>query len=185
LRTGRIIGGVALFAAVLGLLAETSSRSPGKVAPGTELPVVTLPDLLDFPGATGWLAGPCDEPSCTGEWRHTTGQRVQVLVVPVPDPRRLRDLTARLQDQALAGGGRVDFIDQAGGVLRMLRPGIVGDSPVVVLSYVLPAPDARALHIVTSTVPPESQEPGDARVRDLLAFAAWVRPPEVSPGVSP
>jgi hypothetical protein len=142
----------------------------------TAPPPVMLGELLEFPGATDWRAASCAEASCTGEWVHVGGQRVQVLLVPVPDPTRLTDLATRLQQRVVADGGRADRIDQAGGVLRMLRPAVVDGVESVVFSYVIPAPDRRALHLVNSTVATEAQIAGDERLRDLLAFAAWVQP---------
>gem|GEM_PF-4426489 len=97
--------------------------------------------------------------------------------MPVSEPHLLPALAARLQQQIRDEGGRAERIVQAGGVIRMLRPANLDGVESVVISYVIPAPDARALHIVNSTVPHAAQVRGDQRVVDLLAFAAWVKEP--------
>jgi hypothetical protein len=180
MRTGAVVGVVVVVVAV-GLLVRTqTSTSPSpSTEPSAAVPegahVVSLDDVLDFPGATGWRSVACEEPSCASAWTHDSGLRVHVLVVPVPDPRKLPELASRLQAGVVADGGRVDRIEQAGGVVRMLRPAVVDGVDSVVISYVIPAPDAHALHIVTASTPLSDQVAADERVRDLLAFAAWVR----------
>lgn len=154
-------------------------------APGNgprEQLVVRLDDVLDFPGATGWRAGACKDASCAGAWTHESGLAAEVLVVPIPDPRRLPELAGRLQRDVVGAGGRVDPIPQAGGLIRMLRPANVDGVESVIISYVLPAPDQRAVHILTASAALVDQERADERVRDLLAFAAWVRPEPSMPG---
>jgi hypothetical protein len=167
MRTGVIVGGILLVAGGLLGLSVIGDRPRA---------VVTLDDVLAFPGATGWSVSECADASCSGEWRHASGLVVQVLVVPVPEPARLPDLAQRLQSDVVADGGRVDTLAQGGGVIRMLRPVDVDGVEHVVISYVLVAPDQRALHVVTTSTRLSEQVPADERVRDLLAFAAWVRP---------
>lgn len=174
MRGGAVVGIVVVVVAA-GLLVRSLPSLPATDAVPAGARVVSLDDVLDFPGATGWHAVGCDEPSCAGAWAHDSGLQVQVLVVPVPDPGKLPELAGRLQTSVVADGGRVDRIDQAGGVVRMLRPAPVGGVDGVVISYVIPAPDNHALHIVTATAPLSDQVSADERVRDLLAFAAWVR----------
>jgi len=164
--------GTTVVGVAAGLLWRAGPDAPTPAA----VPVVGH-DVLEFPGATGWRAAPCGEASCTSEWLHGEGQRVQVLLVPVSEPHLLPALAARLQQQIRDEGGRAERIVQAGGVIRMLRPANLDGVESVVISYVIPAPDARALHIVNSTVPHAAQVRGDQRVVDLLAFAAWVKEP--------
>lgn len=183
MRIAAVVGVVIVVVAagvLVRTLPETSAAEISPTAVPTGARVVSLDDVLGFPGATGWRPGSCEEPSCASVWTHDSGLRVQVLVVPVPDPRKLPELAGRLQSGVVAEGGRADRIDQAGGVVRMLRPAVVDGVDSVVISYVIPAPDARALHIVTASAPLADQVATDERVRDLLAFSAWVRaaPPE-------
>jgi hypothetical protein len=171
MRGGAVVGALLLCAGGAFLIRSLEASPPPSPT------VVTLGDVLDFPGATGWRPGSCSDPSCAGAWRHDDGVEVQVLVVPVPDPGRLAALAARLQDDVVAHGGRVDTIAQGGGVIRMLRPATLEGVEHVVISYVLTAPAQRSLHIVTATTTLARQVAVDERVRDLLAFAAWVEPP--------
>lgn len=178
---------------LLGLLAALwQQRAPTTSPP---LPVVAgvdpnaavltaEPVALGFPGATDWRA----EPSCTdvaaadpcvSQWRHTTGQVARVLLLPVPDPARLPQLAARLQEQTKASGGVAEDITTAGGqqVIRLLQPmrdADHADATLVGFTYVLTAPDHRTLHMVTSSAPLKDEAEADRRLQDLLAFGAWV-----------
>ena len=117
-----------------------------------------------------------DDP-CVGEWHHKSGQRVRVLVVPVPDKSKLVDLAARIQRQVEPEGGKAIAIEQAGQrLVRVVRPVKADDGQdLVVIEYILISPDDNLLHMVTSSAPWEQQAVADGRVRDLLAFAAWVQ----------
>jgi hypothetical protein len=173
MRRGAVVG-VAVVVVAAGLLGLARPRSPTPDSVAGPR-VVTLDDALDFPGATGWRAGMCAEPSCASMWTHDSGVTVQVLVVPVPDPTQISALAGRLQAKVVQEGGRADRIDEAGGVVRMLRPAPIDGGDGVAISYVIPSPDGRALHIVATSAPLAGQVTVDERVRDLLAFAAWVR----------
>jgi hypothetical protein len=175
-RSGAVVGGVVIVGAAVALVwtVPSSRRADDAVPAGTR--VIVLEDVLDFPGATGWRAGACDDASCASSFTHDSGLRAEVLVVPVPDPAKLPELAGRLQAAVVAEGGRAERIEQGGGVVRMLRPAVVDGVDSVVISYAIPAPDARALHIVTASAPLSQQVTADDRVRDLLSFSAWVRP---------
>lgn len=139
---------------------------------------------LGFPGATDWHADPaCTDVAptdpCVSQWRHTTGQLARVLLLPVPDPSRLPQLAARLQEQTKASGGVAEDITTAGGqqVIRLLQPmrdADHADATLVGFTYVLTAPDRRTLHMVTSSAPLKDEADADRRLNDLLAFGAWV-----------
>lgn len=150
-------------------------------------PVVTVLDpqlMLGFPGATGWHEeSACHDvdatDACAGEWTFQSGQKVRVLLVPVVDPERLTLMTQKLKQRVEEQGGVVGELPYQGGkAVRMLQPVVRAEDNVdlVNISYVLPAPDRRLLHIVTSLVSHKEQVEADQRIRDLLAFAAWVEP---------
>jgi hypothetical protein len=166
-----LVIGVACVVGALGLWLRAPASTSTTPPPAQRV----LADVLDFPGATGWRPATCREAACAGAWTHDSGQQVDVVVLPVPDPARLSALADRLQAQVTGAGGRVDRLELAGGVLRMLRPVDDDARPMVLINYIITAPEQRALHVVSSLVPFSDQEQGDARVRDLLAFAAWVR----------
>ncbi|MDP2344287.1 MAG: hypothetical protein Q8O67_25230 [Deltaproteobacteria bacterium] len=161
---------VALVAAFLLLRA-----GPAAVA------VVEKQLVLSFPGATGWREEPaCTDvdatDACAGEWTHEGGQKVRVLLLPLIDAARLGTLTQRLQQQVEAKGGVVGELDLQGNkVVRMLQPVVRAEDnvDVVNITYLLPSPDRRLLHLVTSLVLQKEQIEADQRVRDLLAFSAW------------
>jgi hypothetical protein len=151
----------------------------------TDGPRVVVLDgsVLGFPGATDWVDVPCSDVGpddlCQGQWRHSSGQIARVLLLPLPDPSKLATLAGRLQAQTQAAGGVAEVIEGERPAIRLLQPmrdAARGDAVVVGLTYVLTAPDSRSLHLLTSTVPLAEQEPGDQRLRDLLAFGAWLDP---------
>lgn len=180
---------------LLGLLAALwQQRAPS--AAETTIPVVAgvdpkapvlkaEPVALGFPGATDWHADPaCTDVAptdpCVSQWRHTSGQLARVLLLPVPDPARLPQLAARLQEQTKASGGVAEDITTAGGqqVIRLLQPmrdADHADATLVGFTYVLTAPDHRTLHMVTSSAPLKDEADADRRLQDLLAFGAWVQ----------
>jgi hypothetical protein len=143
--------------------------------------VVVLESTLGFPGALDWQQVACSDVAaddlCQSQWMHREGQVARVLLLPVPDPSKLATLSERLSAQARAAGGIAEVVDGAQRAIRLLQPmrdASHDDALVVSLTYVLTAPEGRALHLLTSTVPISSQEPGDQRLRDLLAFGAWL-----------
>lgn len=149
----------------------------------TTIPRVVVLDgsVLGFPGATDWVDVPCSDVGpddlCQGQWRHATGQIARVLLLPLPDPSKLAALAERLKAQARAAGGVAEVIAGERPAIRLLQPmrdASQGDDVVVGLTYVLTAPDSRSLLLLTSTVPLSEQEAGDQRLRDLLAFGAWL-----------
>jgi hypothetical protein len=139
--------------------------------------------VLGFPGATDWRDVPCSDVGpddlCQGQWRHESGQVARVLLLPLPDPSKLDTLAERLQTQTRAAGGIAERIDGERPAIRLLQPmrdATRGDVVIVGLTYVVTAPDGRSLHLLTSSVPLADQEAGDRRLRDLLAFGAWLDP---------
>jgi hypothetical protein len=143
--------------------------------------VVLDGSVLGFPGATDWVDVPCSDVGpddlCQGQWRHATGQIARVLLLPLPDPSKLATLAERLQAQTRAAGGVAEVIAGERPAIRLLQPMRDAghhDAVLVGLTYVLTAPDNRSLHLLTSTVPLAEQEAGDQRLRDLLAFGAWL-----------
>lgn len=146
-------------------------------------PVVESRMALDFPGATGWKAeAACTDvvaaDFCAGEWTHEQGQKVRVLLVPLPDPGKLASMTERLKADVESKGGVVQEVEQGGTrVVRLLQPAVRAEdnAAVVNISYLMASPDQRLLHIVTSLAPQPQQEAADGRVRDLLAFAVWTQ----------
>jgi hypothetical protein len=141
--------------------------------------------VLGFPGATGWTENECADVAasdlCLGQWRHDSGQVARVLLLPVPDPRKLASLSQRLTEQATASGGVAEVIDNDNGrVIRMLQPmrdADHGDRALVAVTYIITSPDQRSLHLLTSTVPLADEVVADGRVRDLLAFGVWIGAP--------
>ena len=145
--------------------------------------VVTLESELGFPGANDWQQVACTDVAasdlCQSQWIHHEGQLARVLLLPVPDPSKLTTLAERLSTQVRAAGGVAEVVDEARGAIRLLQPmrdAAHDDALLVSLTYVLTAPEGRALHLLTSTVPVANQESGDRRLRDLLAFGAWLAP---------
>ena len=138
--------------------------------------------VLGFPGATGWSENDCAEVAasdvCLGQWRHDSGQVARVLLLPVPDPRKLTSLARRLTEQTTASGGVAEVIDNDNGrVIRMLQPmrdADHDDRALVAITYVITSPDQRSLHLLTSTVPLADEVVADGRMRDLLAFGVWI-----------
>ena len=166
-------GGVAL------LWPTTTTTTP------TDGPRVVVLDgsVLGFPGASDWVDVPCSDVGpddlCQGQWRHASGQIARVLLLPLPDPSMLATLAERLQAQTRAAGGIAERIEGERPAIRLLQPmrdAANHDAVVVGLTYVLTAPDGRSLHLLTSSVPLAEQETGDQRLRDLLAFGAWLDP---------
>ena len=101
---------------------------------------------------------------------------------------RVEAFAAKLQQQATAAGGLAEVVDGDKGAIRLLQPMRAadrGDAVVVGITYVVPAPDRRALHLLTSSAPLADQEAGDQRVRDLLAFGAWVDDDDGAHGGAP
>jgi hypothetical protein len=141
--------------------------------------------VLSFPGATGWIEEPaCTDvaptDACAGEWTfgggREQGQKVRVLLLPIVDAARLGTLTQRLKSKVEEQGGVVSELEtREGKIVRMLQPGVRAEDnvDVVNITYLLPSPDRRILHMVTSLVTTQGQIEGDQRVRDLLAFAAF------------
>lgn len=168
---------------LIALWPSWSSPSPTMPGPGPRV-VVLDGQRLGFPGATGWRDVPCSDVAadelCQGQWVHDGGQVARVLLLPLPDPSKLESLGERLQQQATAAGGVasvVPGVDGAPGGIRLLQPmrdADRGDALLAGITYVVPAPSRQALHLLTSTVPLADQEPGDQRLRDLLAFGAWL-----------
>ena len=166
-------------AAVLLLRGAPSSSSSSSSEPAGQHPDSTR---LAFPGATGWREeAACTDvdakDACAGEWTGAGGQKVRVLLLPVGDPARLATMTQKLQTNVQAQGGVVgEFATKDGKVVRLLQPVVRAEDDVdlVNISYLLVSPDRRLLHIVTSLVTQQEQVDADQRVRDLLAFAAWV-----------
>ena len=169
------LGLVVAVVAVFFLL--RSPDEPAPVAAGVHERLV-----LTFPGATGWR----EEDACTnvdatdacaGEWTAEQGQKARVLLLPVVDVARLAAMTAKLKVRVEEQGGVVSELDtHEGKIVRMLQPAKAeGDVDVVNITYLLPSPDRKLLHMLTSVVPQGDQVDADQRLRDLLAFAAFTR----------
>lgn len=184
---GVAVSGVAawLSTSTTSTATATATTIPGP--PGTRV-VVLDGSRLAFPGVDGWSEEPCSdvaaEDLCQSQWRHTGGQIARVLLLPLPDPGKLDAFATRLQQQVTAAGGVAEVVDGDKGAIRLLQPMRAADradAVVVGITYVVPAPDRGALHLLTSTAPLAEQEPGDQRVRDLLAFGAWVHDDDDAP----
>jgi hypothetical protein len=48
-----------------------------------------------------------------------------------------------------------------------------GAMDVASINYVLVGKDEKAVHLITSIVPFDAQQPADQRLRELLTTAAW------------
>jgi hypothetical protein len=172
-----------LIAFVVGCLVGVGGLWSLWPSPSTSPPrVVVLESALGFPGAVDWRQLPCSDVAaadlCQSQWVHRDGQVARVLLLPVPDPTKLTTLAERLATQARAAGGVAEVVDTERHAIRLLQPmrdAAHDDALLVGLTYVLTAPEGRALHLLTSTVPLADQEPGDQRLRDLLAFGAWLQ----------
>lgn len=155
-------------------------------APKVAVDVVESHVALAFPGATGWkeesgCSDTADTDLCGGEWTHENGQKARVLLVPLIDPSRLASFTKRLRQQTEERGGVVQELDAAQTkVVRLLQPVVRAEDNVrlVNITYVIPGPDHRFLHLLTSLVTEDDQVGADGRLRDLLAFAVWAAPGE-------
>jgi hypothetical protein len=171
-----VVGGALLVVVAAALLWKPTATTDD--APRVRVVRATV--SLGFPGATGWREQPeClgkdTKESCTGEWLHDSGQRVQIFILPVADEGALARMTANLRATVIPQGGVVDEVDQNGQrVVRFLQPLPGTDSALISVNYLLAAPDNASMHIVTSVVPITDQVAGDGRLRDLLAFAAWL-----------
>lgn len=174
-----LLAGVAVL-----LMALAAWRTTVVPAPAS-LPAVVTHDgsVLGFPGATDWTAeAKCTDVAatdpCVGQWRHTGGQVARVLVLPVPDEGRLALLATRLREQTQATGGVAEVIEQNGQqVIRLLQPmrdADHKDATLIGFTYVLTAPDKKAVHMLTSSSPLADEQAADQRLRDLLAFGAWL-----------
>ncbi len=182
------LGAAALVIAIVVVMrptaTETASTSAAAAVPDgvPDGAVVIDGSRLSFPGATGWREEPCagqaDGDVCLGQWAHDGGQVARVLLLPLPDPSKLDSLAERLRQQTEASGGVADKVegDGAGTVIRLLQPmkdADHQDADVVAITYVVPAPDRRSVHLLSSSAPLAQQEAADGRVRDLLAFGVW------------
>lgn len=161
---------------------SSETTTTRRLSPSEPAVIVNLNDTrLSFPGATGWSedAGCTDVAEtdpCVGQWRHDAGQRVQILLIPVPDATRLAAFQERFVAQVRAQGGVAEVIDHNGAqVVRALQPMRGDDDALFVgITYALTAPGGTGLHLVTSRAPLADEEAADGRVRDLLAFGAWI-----------
>lgn len=152
--------------------------------------------VLEFPGASFWKAeerctGLAEGDICGGEWTHDNGQKARVLLLPILDSRQLDNFTRRLKEKVEAGGGVVEefepaqLMGQSGApkdaphkIVRLLQPAVRDEdnARMVNVTYVLPGPDNRVLHLLTSLVREDDQVGADGRLRDLLAFGVWTTP---------
>ncbi len=166
-------------------------RQPGEVSR-----VIETREVLEFPGASFWKEEErCTDLSegdiCGGEWTHNNGQKARVLLLPIVDSRRLDSFTKRLKTKVEAEGGVVEefvpslLMGQCGlpgdtplRIVRLLQPMVRAEDNVrmVNITYVLPGPDNRVLHLLTSLSTEADQVGADGRIRDLLAFGAWTTP---------
>ncbi len=158
----------------LDVLRRTGANDPG-AAPSFE--------SVAFVDAPGWTrhAGPCTEvrpeDGCVGEWRHEGGQAARVFAIAVPDRPALDGFVQRLEESVTKNGGVVERLAQPSStgeltLVRFLQPAPGG---LATINYALPGRDGRALHLVTSVVPFDEQQPADARLRALLERATWAR----------
>jgi hypothetical protein len=127
--------------------------------------------------------GQCSEGSsaegCDSQWHHTeTKQLTRVFVIPVKDKRALTSFMEKLESDVKARDGVAEHFTQGElSVMRFLeraRQGVDGGSmDVASINYVLVGKDQKAVHLITSIVPFDEQQPADQRLRDLLTTAAW------------
>lgn len=174
-----IVAGVAALLVAFVVWRQTVVRTPTSVAALVEHDG----SVLGFPAATDWSAeAKCtdvaDTDPCVGQWHHTSGQIARVLVLPVPDAARLAQLGSRLREQTQAQGGVAEVIDHNGQqVIRLLQPmrdADHADATLIGFTYVLTAPDKKAVHMLTSSSPIADEQVADQRLRDLLAFGVWL-----------
>lgn len=162
--------------------ARSDTKEGAKDPASAEAP--RAPEHIAF-AHEGWSGarGPCTESltaqGCDSEWRHVaTHQLVRVFFVALPDERGLNGFMAKLESDVTSRGGIVERIDQGGNQLiryleRARVDGDAGSIEVASLSYVLVGRDAKAVHLITSVVPVDDQQPSDERLRALLGTASW------------
>jgi hypothetical protein len=162
---------------------KANTETGDKTAPAKT--VVTSELALDFPGASQFAAVECEPATnqndgCVSSWKHQAGWRADVLAMPIPPDVAPPAFVERVQNNAKQLGGTADFFAQGTQrVGRMLLPQDAGAN--VAISYLLPAPDGKALHILTTVRPAPEQVLADTALRDLLMFAAWVKPTAHAP----
>ena len=156
-------------------------------------------EVVVFTGAPGWTGGrACTdvnaEDGCDSQWLHTSGQVVRVFVVPVKDAAALTSFVDKLAADVAQKGGVVDrFTDNGLTLVRFLQAvrsdqrepdgapghadagahGAETHGDLAAINYALVGRDQRAVHLITSVVAFDEQQAADARVRALLASAAW------------
>lgn len=142
-------------------------------------------EVVVFTGAPGWSGGRgCTdvrpEDNCDSQWLHSSGQLVRVFVVTVKDPAALLTFVDKLAADVASKGGVVDRFTQNGLTLVRFLQAVRGDAidggaadDVVTVNYALVGRDQKAVHLITSVVTFDQQQAADARLRELLGFAAW------------
>lgn len=142
-------------------------------------------EVVVFTGAPGWQGGRgCTdvrpEDNCDSQWLHSSGQLVRVFVVTVKDPKALTTFVDKLAADVASKGGVVDRFTQNGLTLVRFLQAVHADvvdggavEDVVTVNYALVGRDQKAVHLITSVVAFDEQQAADARLRELLGFAAW------------
>ena len=133
-----------------------------------------------FPGAPGWSgARKCTdvrpEDNCDSQWLNVDGQVVRVFVVDVADHRALDTFVDKLAKDVTSKGGVVDRFTQNGLTLVRFLQETKGEKgeQLAAINYALIGRDEKAVHLITSIVPFETQRDADQRLRDLMQYAAW------------
>jgi hypothetical protein len=142
------------------------------------------PEHLVF-SAEGWAGGRgrCTEQlaseGCDSEWTHpASAQLVRVFVVPVADSKALPAFVDKLSADVRARGGLAETVSAGGmALVRFLEHGAIGvaGAELATLNYALIGRDQRAVHLITSVVPFDLQQPADERLRALLTSASWAK----------
>lgn len=162
--------------------AKESARAVAAGSAGTVVDAgVPTSERVVFTGAVAWSGGrACSDVSatdgCDSQWLHASGQVVRVFVIPVKDPAALLAFVDKLAADVVAQGGIVDRMTQDGLTLVRFLQAMVSDGGVediATINYALVGRDQREVHLITSVVPFAEQQAADARLRELLTFAAW------------
>lgn len=167
------------------------SKSSDSTAPAkaTNAPMVAPPptdgvarvvfESDKWTGGRGQCSDGTAAEGCDSEWRHAeTQQLTRVFMIPVRDLQALKSFMQKIESDVKARNGIAESFALGDRTLvRFLeraREAVDGGSrDVASLNYVLVGEDKKAVHLITSIVPFEDQQPADQRLRDLLNTAAW------------